>query len=122
MPTELATYGGLPVIDHLIAAGDFMSEHADLPITYVSMSDDQFGDPIRASFWAMTLAGKNTWSTHPVTAALMEGAAGGDEGLVAAIPTILDLSPDARVLVTPEQLEAARAGLDASQAERVVTW
>jgi hypothetical protein len=99
-----------------------MAEDPEILTTYMSLSDDQFGDPIRASFWAMTLAGRNTWSTYPATAALSEGAAGGDAGLIAQIPTILDIAPDARVVVTPDQLDTARAGLDAADAERVVTW
>ncbi len=122
LPSSVDTYSSLPVIDHLLAAGELGAGERSGPVYYLSLSDDAFGDPVRAGFWAMTLAGRATASTAPLTAAVAAGAADGDAGLIAQVPELLSSDPELKVVVSPEQLDTVRSSVPESLADRVVTW
>lgn len=122
LPSSVDTYSSMPVVDHLLGASDFMSRQRETPTVYVSMSDDAFGDPVRAWFWAAALSGTNSDSRGAVTKAIADNAAAGDPGLVRAITQLLALDPREQILVSPAQLDVVRSQVDPADAHRVLTW
>lgn len=122
LPSDVDIYSSMPVVDHLLGASDFMSQQRETPTAYVSMSDDAFGDPLRAWFWAAALSGTSCDSRSVVTTAISNNAAAGDPGLVRATTQLLALDPREQILVSPAQLDFVRSQIDPADADRVLTW
>ena len=122
LPSDVDIYSSMPVVDHLLGASDFMSQQRETSTVYVSMSDDAFGDPLRAWFWAAALSGTSCDSRSVVTTAISNNAAAGDPGLVRATTQLLALDPREQILVSPAQLDFVRSQIDPADADRVLTW
>lgn len=122
LPSDVAIFSPMPVIDHLLGASEVMAQDRLSPSSYVSMSDDLFGDPVRAWFWSAALSGTSYDSRSAITTAIWNNAGDGDAGLIDGITEILSLDPSERVLVSPAQLDVVRSAVGPADADRVLSW